>query len=84
MKEYPIDYFVPLTGHEHLLGRLCLNQHHRQGIIYYRVEIDIVAKESKKIWCHLTQTVETGDEDEAIEMAMQRLSDFVRNKASTL
>ncbi len=77
-KEYPIDYFVPLNGQEYLLGRITLNKANRGAHDVFNVEIDLVQRESKKIWRHVENLYHIPDEREAIELAMQKLSEFVR------
>jgi hypothetical protein len=81
-KEYPIDYFVPLTGDEFLLGRITVNKLMLAKGQAFNVEIDLVQSESRKIWRHIQNLYQIPDEQEALELAMQKLSEFVRNKSS--
>lgn len=75
--EFPAEYFVKLEGNDFLLGRLSINQMNRS----YWVEIDIVQKESKKIWAHVGDLHGISDVDEAIVSAVQKLSEFLKKKS---
>lgn len=79
-KEYPREYFVPLTGHEFLLGRITLAPILKEGRRFFHGDLDIVQKESKKIFSHIGVYTLSENEDEAIDLAMQKLSDFLRKK----
>lgn len=72
--EFPAEYFIKLEGQEHLLGRLSINKMNTT----YWVEIDIVQKESKKIWSHVGDLYQMPDLDEAITASVQMLSKFVK------
>lgn len=72
--EFPCEYFLELTGNEFLLGRLTIN---KMGLTFW-VEIDIVTKESKKIFNHVGDLYNISDVDEAITRSVQKLAEFVR------
>lgn len=74
---YPKELFVPIKGLPYHLGRLTVNSAH-DGIA---VEIDIVFKESRKIWANVERIYRQYDEQEAIDNSMQILSEFLRNKS---
>ncbi len=72
--EFPADYFIKLDGQEFLLGRLSINKMNNS----FWVEIDIVQKESKKIFAHVGNLYNVSDLDEAITSSVQMLSKFVK------
>lgn len=72
--EFPQEYFVELQGEEHLVGRLVINKIHEA----FWVEIDIVQKESKKIWSHVGDIHRVFDFDEATHQAVQLLADYLK------
>lgn len=71
--EFPSEHFVPLEGDEYLLGRLTLNKAH-DGLT---VEIDIVQKEGRKIFCSVDRLYHLSDVDEALHLGIQKLSEFL-------
>ncbi len=71
--EYPQDFFVNIDNDQHRLGRITLNLH-SDG---YVVEIDIVQKESRKIWHHVDTLYKLEQADDALQIAVQRLSQFL-------
>ena len=75
IKEFPAEFFVELKGQDYLLGRLSINQMN-DG---FWVEIDIVTKESKKIYAHVADLYQIADLDEAISQSVQKLSQFLKN-----
>lgn len=76
INEFPAEFFVKLEGNEFLLGRLSINKMNTS----YWVEIDIVQKESKKIWAHVTDLYGINELDEAIDRSVQSLSDYLKPK----
>lgn len=75
--EFPAEYFLKLEGNDFLLGRLSINKMTNS----YWVEIDIVQKESKKIWAHVGDLHGISDVDEAIVRSVQTLSEFLKKKS---
>lgn len=76
INEFPAEYFVKLDGNDFLLGRLSINKMNST----FWVEIDIVQKESKKIWAHVGDLYNVPDLDEAITASVQKLSQHVKPK----
>ncbi len=76
INEFPSEFFVELNGQEYLLGRLSINK--MNGSFW--VEIDIVTKESKKIFAHVGDLYNVADLDEAITQSVQKLSQYVTKK----
>lgn len=72
MEEYPQDYFVKIENEEHHIGRITVNKAKR-----FNVEIDIVQKESKKIFHHVDMLFDIEDKTEAIDTGVQVLSKFL-------
>lgn len=74
--EFPAEYFIKLDGQDFLLGRLSVNKLNNA----FWVEVDIVQKESKKIWAHVGDLHGIVDLDEALHKSVQTLADFVKKK----
>lgn len=77
-KQFPIEHYVPLEGNENLLGRLILNKAH-DGMT---MEIDIVLKEGRKIFCAVDRLYRLEDEDEAVHLGVQKLAEFLNKQGS--
>ncbi len=75
--EFPAEFFIKLEGQDFLLGRLSINKMNQS----YWVEIDIVQKESKKIWAHVGNLYGVSELDEAVDRSVQTLSDYVQKKS---
>lgn len=73
MEEYPQDYFVKIENEEHHIGRITLNKAKS-----FNVEIDIVQKESKKIFQHVDMLFDFEDKTEAIDSGVQVLAKFLK------
>ena len=76
IKEFPAEFFIKLEGQDFLLGRLSINKMNSS----YWVEIDIVQKESKKIFAHVGNLYNTADLDEAVTRSVQMLSNYTNRK----
>jgi hypothetical protein len=74
--DFPAEFFIKLEGQEFLLGRLSINKMNES----FWVEIDIVQKESKKIWAHVGNLYNMLDLDEAITSSVQMLSSYTKPK----
>ena len=74
--EFPAEYFIKLDGQDFLLGRLSINKMNSS----YWVEIDIVTKESKKIFAHVGNLYNTADLDEAVNRSVEMLAKYVKAK----
>lgn len=72
--EFPAEYFIKLEGQEFLLGRLSINKMNNS----FWVEVDIVQKESKKIFAHVGNLYNVSDLDEAVTSSVQMLSRYVK------
>lgn len=74
--EFPAEFFVKLEGNEFLLGRLSINKMNTS----FWVEIDIVQKESKKIYAHVGNVYNITELDEAVDRSVQTLSNYLKGK----
>lgn len=74
--EFPAEYFIKLDGQDFLLGRLSINKMNTS----YWVEIDIVTKDSKKIFAHVGNLYNTADLDEAVNRSVEMLAKYVKPK----
>ena len=74
IKEFPAEFFIKLDGQDFLLGRLSINKMNTS----FWVEIDIVQKESKKIFAHVGNLYNVSDIDEAVTSSVQMLSKYVK------
>lgn len=72
--EFPAEYFIKLDGQDFLLGRLSINKMNSS----YWVEIDIVTKESKKIFAHVGNLYNVSELDEAVTSSVQMLAKYVK------
>ncbi len=69
------EFFVEITGEPFHLGRLVIFSDRDK----FNVDIDLVEKESKKIFHHIGRLYQLERED-AVELAMQKLSHFLNKK----
>lgn len=76
LKEFPQDYFLVLHNDPYLEGRITVNQMEKS----FSVEIDVVQKESRKIYKHVDILYHFEDEQEAIDAGVQRLSLFLKGE----
>lgn len=76
ISEFPAEFFIKLEGQDFLLGRFSINKMNQS----FWVEIDIVQKESKKIWAHVGNLYGISELDEAVDRSVQTLADYVQKK----
>ncbi len=74
--QFPREVLIPLESHPHLLGRVTLNLV-QDGV---SVEIEIVQKEGRKIWAIVDRLYRIESDDEAMDLAVQRLSDYLSQR----
>ena len=75
-EEYPQEFFVELKSNENFLGRLTVNTD-KEG---FTCEVDIVQKESRKIFHHVKILYGLPDKFEAIESGRRKLGQFVQKQ----
>lgn len=79
-EEFPQEYFVKLEGENYKIGRIViLFSKNLNSEIEYNSEVDIVGKESRKIWAHVDSLYGLPSKEEAIEAGVQRLADFLKS-----
>ena len=71
---FPKEYFIKISEDEFRVGRITVNKNSRG----YTSEIDIVQKESMKIWQHVDFLQNMDDEHDAVELSVQRLTFFLK------
>lgn len=76
-KEYPAEYWVELAQLPHLLGRLTVIKIGQQ----FNVELDLVLKESRKIFRHLDILYNLPAFDEALDLGYQQMAKKLRATA---
>ncbi|MDD0853380.1 hypothetical protein HBN50_09740 [Halobacteriovorax sp. GB3] len=74
-QEYPLDFFIPITNNDHLLGRLTVNKLGDS----FSVEIDIIFDESKKIYQHIDILYKRESKEDAIDSGVSRLAQFLNS-----
>lgn len=72
-EEFPQDYFVEISNNDNLLGRVSVNKIRNS----FMVEVDIVFKESKKIFKHVAQGYDYEDKNDAVDQGVTKLSKFL-------
>lgn len=80
---FPKEYFIELSADSFKMGRLTLilvKDYEKRPS--YIVEIDIVLKENQKIWCHVGRLSNISNSEEAISLAVQKLSSFINKQTS--
>ena len=71
--ELPKDFFLDIENNEFLLGRITINQYKSS----FTSEIDIVTKESMKIYKHVDSLFDLEDPKEALDQSVFRLQNFL-------
>lgn len=72
---YPKEFYIELVGNDNLLGRLTVFQSKEA----FSVEVDIVLKESKKIFKHIGIFHNQEIEQEAVDYGVLKLSHFLES-----
>ena len=73
--DYPKELFIELRGEQDFVGRLTVNKFSKN----YGVEIDVVHRESKKIFRHVDILYGQISEEEATKNGLQRFADFLKS-----
>ncbi len=71
--EYPHEILIQLEADENFVGRITLNKLSAT----FNVEVDIINIESRKIFRHVGMLYKIYEHDEAVEVGVQLLSDFL-------
>jgi hypothetical protein len=72
-EEFPQEYYVDISNNDSLLGRVSVNKIKS----HFSCEVDIVFKESRKIFKHIGQGFDYEDKTEAIDQGVMKLSSFL-------
>ena len=80
LPEFPKDFFVKLGDQTQFEGKLTVNYHHREGSIFYQVEVNIVQREAQKIYSHVGIFAEA-DEQEVLQRGLRELRKFFERGA---
>lgn len=73
MAEYPLEKYIELENNPYLLGRITIHQVKDQ----FHAEIDIIHKESHKIFKHVDIIYQQYSSEEALITGVQRLRSFL-------
>lgn len=74
--EFPKEFFVDVPGVDYLVARITLNKMKTD----FMAEIDIIMRESGKIWTHAGSLYKLSDEGEAVDRSVQFLADYLKSK----
>lgn len=77
-EEFPQDYYVDISNNDSLLGRVSVNKIKSNFVC----EVDIVFRESKKIFKHVGQGFDYEDKTDAIDQGVMKLSAFLNSLKS--
>jgi hypothetical protein len=73
MNDFPNEKYIELENNPYLLGRISV--HHVKDL--YHAEIDIIHKESHKIFKHVDIVYQQHTAEEALIIGIQRLRQFL-------
>ena len=73
MASYPVEKYIELENNPYLLGRISVNQIKEN----FNAEIDIIHKESHKIFKHVDIVYNQPSAEEAVIVGVQRLRRFL-------
>ncbi len=73
MTEFPLEKYIDLENNPYLLGRITIHQVKD----LYHAEVDIIHRESHKIFKHIDIIYHQHSHDEAIISGIQRLRRFL-------
>lgn len=75
MTSYPVEKYIELENNPYLLGRIIVTQVKDS----YHAEIDIVHKESHKIFKHIAILYNQSSGEEALITGVQRMRQFLED-----
>ena len=73
MSDYPVEKYIELENNPYLLGRITINQVKES----FHAEVDIIHKESHKIFKHVDIVYHQYSAEEALIVGVQRLRQFL-------
>ncbi len=74
--EFPKEFFVDVPGADYLVARITLHKMTND----FMSEIDIIMRESGKIWAHGGSLFKLSEEAEALDRSVQFLADYLKSK----
>lgn len=75
MTSYPVERYIDLENNPYLMGRITINQVKES----FNAEVDIIHRESHKIFKHVDIIYNEYSEEEALITGVQRLRKFLEN-----
>ena len=75
MNDYPIEKYIDLENNPYLLGRITVHQVKDE----YHAEVDIIHKESHKIFKHVDIVYQQHTAEEAVIVGVQRLRNYLES-----
>lgn len=75
MTEFPVEKYIELENNPYLLGRISINQVKDS----FHAEVDIIHKESHKIFKHVDIVYNQYSAEEALIVGVQRLRQFLES-----
>jgi hypothetical protein len=75
MKDFPVEKYIDLENNPYLLGRITIHQVRED----YHAEVDIIHKESHKIFKHVDIVYHQLSAEEALISGVQRLRRFLED-----
>ncbi len=73
MTDYPVEKYIELENNPYLLGRISVHHIHD----HFNAEVDIIHRESHKIFKHVTIIYHQYSPEEALITGIQRLRTFL-------
>lgn len=73
MKEFPIEKYIDLENNPYLMGRITIHQVKEE----FHAEVDIIHRESHKIFKHVDIVYRQYSSEEALIVGVQRLRNFL-------
>ena len=73
MVEFPLENYIDLENNPYLLGRITVHQLAKE----YHAEVDIIHKESHKIFKHIAIIYRLNSAEEAVLSGVQKLRRFL-------
>ncbi len=74
-QDFPKEVFIDLSSHQFLEGKITLHYLKDRG---FMSEVQVVLKESQKIYAHVATLHGLDDETEALDRSVQTLADFLK------
>lgn len=74
MKEFPVEKYIDLENNPYLMGRITIHQVKDE----FHAEVDIIHRESHKIFKHVDIIYRQYSSEEALIVGVQRLRNFLQ------